>query len=112
MPNSDITLDVTFTGTPNDFDIDAATHIIELENVRRANDLDENGDPVLSPLPLSTGAELKASYLLLLSGLITKAHASYIKQAAEEQSKEDDIKQKWLDATPAQRAAAIAALTT
>lgn len=111
MPASDITLSVTFTGTPNDFDKDGATFIVENENARRAADLDENGDPVEQPLPYATGAELKVSYLGLLAEIITKAHASYVNQAARQQEKEDAIKDLYLNATPAQRAAAKAALT-
>ena len=97
-----LTFSVSFTGTPNEYDIRAATRIITLENAKRTAD----GD-LLPQLPLSTGAELKASYLETLASIITGAHASYIEQASQA---EPTVKELWATATDAQRAAALAAL--
>ena len=106
---------VGFTGTPGDHDIDAATLIIgnknaeiEAENERRAA-LDPPEDP-LPLLPLETTAELKASYLSVLAEIVETAHNDYARQAAEQQEQEANVKELWRDASPAQRAAAIAAL--
>ena len=93
-----------FTGTPDDSDIQAAKMIINQENVRRAA-----LETPETPLPMSTGAELKASYLELVLDKVTRIHASYAKQAAE-RSLTADAKQLWSDATQAQRDAAVVAL--
>ena len=103
-----ITLTVDFTGSPTEQDIRGAKRIIRLENERRAADLDENGDPLLPPLPDSTSAELKSSYLGLLEAIITNAHASYIKQ--DDAASVEEAKTLWQSATNAQRQAAIAAM--
>ena len=97
-----ITFQVAFTGTPDEFDVRGATRIVEQENAKRSVD----GD-VLPQLPLSTGAELKASYLELLDNIVTGAHASYIAQASEAKQ---TVKELWKNATDAERAAALAAL--
>ena len=106
---SSITFTIDFSGTPDELDRRAATKNIEDENTRRAADLDENGDPILPPLPYGTGAELKASYLGLLGETITRAHISYYEQQAK-QSLTETAKPLWEAATDAQRQAAITAL--
>ena len=108
MPVSDITFSgLDFSGTPNDFDKRGATLIVEQENARRLTDVDENGDPLLPPLPYGTGAELKASYLGILLNTVNKAHASYVNQAS---TADQIVKELWKEATDAERQAALTAL--
>lgn len=71
-----ITLSVDFTGTPDEWDINAGKRIVDAENTRRSN-----LETPLPALPYSTKAELKASYLTALSFIVQNAHASYIQQA-------------------------------
>jgi hypothetical protein len=97
-----ITFTVTFTGSPDDFDVRGATRIVELENAKRTAD----GD-VLPQLPLATDSQLKASYLEMLEAIITKAHANYIVQASDVETSVRDL---WKNATDAERAAALTAL--
>lgn len=94
---SAITFTVDFTGTPDADDILAARHIVRLENERRTalntattaeNARRAAQTPPLEPLPLlpilptATGAQLKASYLGILSSRnLTDAHLDYIRQA-------------------------------
>ena len=100
---------LTFSGTLNEADIHAATYVIEQANIRRAAaGLDEEGNPVLPPLPYATGAELKASYLGLLSDIIGRRHDASIRQAAE--ASHASRLEKWKNATDAQRAAIDAIL--
>ena len=94
-----------FTGSPDDYDKDAANLIVDQENERRAA-----LDPPLPLLPKATGAQLKSSYLIVLTDIVTAAHASYTSQAAEAQAGQANIRELWLAATNAQRAPAIAAL--
>ena len=98
---------IDFTGSPDDNDTAAAQLIVDNENARRAAQ-----EPPETPLPDSTGAELKASYLTILLEIVTNAHASYSKQAAEQAAQSQDVKTLWQDATDSQRAAAVTALTT
>lgn len=71
-----IAISVNFTGTPDAEDQRAARHIIALENARRAA-----LTPPGTPLPTATGADVKASYLAILTGILTSAHTSYIAQS-------------------------------
>lgn len=100
-----IELTVDFTGRPDGFDREAAIMCIEQENERLAA-----LDPPQDPLPYETNAELKASYLAYLDDIITKAHESYKLQAAEKAERENNVRDLWKEATPAQRQAAVAAL--
>lgn len=68
--------ELTYIGTPNSDDILAARYIVTLENKRRAALV-----PPGTPLPVDTGVNLKASYISILLGIVTTAHASYIEQA-------------------------------
>lgn len=98
-----LTWTISFAGTPTDLDKRGATLMIEQENTRRANDLDENGDPILPPLPYATGPELKASYETVLGDIISKAHDSYTEQASRQSH--TSIRDAWEaadDATQAQ----------
>lgn len=67
---------VSFTGASDADDQLAARQQVELENQRRAT-----LTPPGTPLDVSTGAALKASYLTVLVQLLTGAHTSYIGQA-------------------------------
>lgn len=78
-----VILSVAFTGTPDADDILGARHIVFIENKRRAA-----LTPPGTALPTATPAELKASYLTILSGTITSAHVSYIQQAKSAQGLE------------------------
>ena len=112
---SAITFSVDFTGTPDEYDIAAAQFVIDAENVRITAENEQRAaeDPPLPPLPLlpdGTGAEIKSSYLSELGKAVDSAHANYAK-AARTQSLETQVRQAWIDATDAQRAAALAALS-
>jgi hypothetical protein len=100
-----IELTVDFTGRPDGFDREAAIMCIEQENERLAA-----LDPPQDPLPYETNAELKASYLAYLDQIVSQAHDSYKAQAAERNHSSENVKDLWKQATPAQRAAAKAAL--
>ena len=107
-----ITFQVGFTGSPDESDIRAANYIITNENDRiiaENRNRDENNQ--LPLLPNGTGAEIKASYLVLLEAIITSAHASYVTQANDREVENANIKELWRDASDVQRTAAIAALT-
>jgi hypothetical protein len=77
-----IALSINFTGTPDADDQRAARHLIRLENERLAQ-----LDPPGTPLPTSTGAELKSSYLTVLGAVLTSAHFSYIDQSRSLQNR-------------------------
>lgn len=104
--SAQLAFDVSVSGTPNSFDLDAATMVVEQENERRAA-----LDPPEDPLPIGTTVQLRDSYLSIIVQRIAQVHASYAKQAAEKELAEQSIRDKWLAATPAQRAAAVAALS-
>jgi hypothetical protein len=93
---SAITFTVNFTGVPDQEDQLAARHKVALENaaiaVQNAATTAENArraalDPPEAPLPLKpllpsgTNAELKSSYLSILGGTVTTAHASWAQLA-------------------------------
>ena len=94
---------VAYTGSPSELDVAGANKRVEDENARRAA-LDPPGTPLL----LSTGAELKASYLEVLAADITRAHASKVLEANE--TSLAVAKAFWDTATEAERASAIVAL--
>ncbi len=78
-----------FSGAPDDEDRRAAHFLIRVENARRAA-----LDPPGTPLPSSTGAELKASTLTVMDQILTNAWTSYVQQAAGDKTgaNEDDWK--------------------
>ena len=100
---------LNFTGTADDFDNSAMTFIVNLENkkITAANASKPAPDPLY---PMTTAADLKASYLKILLIRDSEIHASYIAQAADaELAAAMELVRK---ATKAQRTAAIAALTS
>jgi hypothetical protein len=72
----DITFQLGFTGTPDATDVRAAKYAVKAENQKRAT---QN----LDPLPSSTGAELKASYLAVLLQEVDAAHGEWLKRSVE-----------------------------
>jgi len=76
-----ILLTVTYTGTPDADDVLAARQVVFTENKDRAG-----LNPPGSPLPSSTTAELKASYLSLLQAQVTQRHANNILQAKSDEA--------------------------
>jgi len=87
-------------------DVRAIRHIVNMENQRRVDD-DE------APLPTSPSGQLRQAYQGILQTLINAAHLSYIEQSIQAVDRDDNFKQMraaWADATPAQQAAARAAL--
>ncbi len=100
----------TFTVTV--VDLDEGTHgalaakfIVDNENEKRAAQ-----DPPVDPLPVTPWADLKASYLTVLTATIQSAHENYIKQQADQQAAEDELNTRWLEGGEAERAAALAQL--
>lgn len=81
----------------------AAKFVVEKENSRRAK-----ADRPL--LPVGTFVERKVSYVSLLSSLVQQAHENYIAEQATEQAKADNFASRWLEASDAEREAALAAL--
>ena len=67
---SDITFSAGFTGTPNKWDRAVAIWWIDHHNSGLAEGV--------TPLPKSTGPEIKASYLSIISGWITLRHQNKI----------------------------------
>jgi len=99
-----ITFQIDYTGTPDEEDIRAATFAIDKTNEALAA-----ADPPGTPWPKSTNVELKASYLSILEAKGQLTHASYEKQSS--QIDLESAKISWDNATDAQRAAALSALT-
>ncbi len=70
--------------------------------------------PDLPILPFSTAAEIKSSYEVCLAKLVVDDHARNVQQATEAAAASlanfQQVKSLFADATPAKRAAAIAAL--
>ena len=93
-------------------DLDEGTHgalaakfIVDNENEKRASQ-----EPPVDPLPITPWADLKASYLTVLTATIQSAHENYIKQQADQQAAEDELNTRWLEGGEAERAAALAQL--
>lgn len=95
---------VTVSGTADESDLRAARFMVAQENARRAA-----LTPPGTPLPTSTGAELRTSYQTVLSAVVVSAHGSYVKQSSEAALR-NEFKTAFDAATDAQRAAALAAL--
>lgn len=102
--NAQLSFAVNVTGTPSENDILAATKIVEEENAKRAAE-----EPPGTPLPYSNLSELASSYETVLASIVEKAHTGWAK-AAKQEALETQVKDLWLNATDAQRAAAVAAL--
>ena len=94
---SNITFTIDFTGTPDSFDKEAAIFAID-----RAN----NGRE--TPLPYSTGAELRASYLTVLLERVERDHAAFQKASANQA--QESAAERWRISTDTQRALALAQL--
>ncbi len=103
----------------------AMLFVIGIENTKRQSEIDRltalnNTVPPPNPLhviptllPLGTGNERKSSYESIFVLRIAEVHASYIQQAntqAESDVAFKDLRPLWVDATPAKKAAALAAL--
>jgi len=73
---SAITLAVNFSGTPDADDQRALRQLIFMENQRLAALI-----PPGTPLPSSTGAEAKSSYLSILTSQVTLIHSQNIVNA-------------------------------
>lgn len=93
-------------------DLDEGTHgalaakfIVDKENEKRASQ-----EPAADPLPVTPWADLKASYLTVLTATIQSAHENYIVQQANEQAATDELSERWMVGGEAERAAALAAL--
>ena len=99
-------------------DVLAATWLISQENERRAAENARRAaltppQAALPLLPSGTAAEKKASYETVLIGIVTAAHASYMEQEAHANGPEKpEFRTAFATATPAQRNAALTALTT
>ncbi len=104
--SAQLAFDVSVSGTPNSFDLDAATMVVTEENARRAAQ-----DPPGTPLPTGTTVQLRDSYLSILVQRVAEVHANYVKEAAARELREQNVKQLWENATPAQRQAALDALS-
>lgn len=89
---------VSYTGTPDADDAAAARYAVIYENSQRSQYNASN--PTLPPkslLPLSTTAELKASYLTVILDRVVARHLSNIREADAES--ETQVREKL---TPAQ----------
>ena len=93
-------------------DLDEGTHgalaakfIVDNENEKRSQ-----AEPPVEPLPVTPWADLKASYLTVLTATIQSAHENYIKQQADKQAADDELEVRWLEGGETERAAALAAL--
>lgn len=93
-------------------DLDEGTHgalaakfIVDKENEKRAFN-----EPPSDPLPVTPWADLKASYLTVLTATIQSAHENYIVQQANDQARTDELDSRWLEGGEAERTAALAAL--
>ena len=83
----------------------AAKFIVDTENEKRLA-----MEVPLPELPVTPWADLKASYLTVLTATLQSAHDSYIKQQGEAQAAEDELNVRWLEGGEAERTAALAAL--
>lgn len=120
-----ITFAVQFTGSPDADDRRASLLILNEENARltaynvEATAFNATNPPPVTPrplltlLPVSTGAERKSSYETMLAVRITQVHEKYIKQATELVNADttfQDLRPLWADANSTKKAAAVAAL--
>jgi hypothetical protein len=103
------------SGTPDADDKLTREFLIDLENGRRTAFNSTTPPPTtpLAILPKSTQAERKSSVEVIINALIPTWWSSYVTQAREEQTKNTivkEIREAAISATPAQRAAGLAAL--
>lgn len=101
-----LVISANVTGAADLEDRRAMTLILDAENARRtaANE---------TLLPVSTAAERRTSYEIMLTQRMREVHAKYIKQSeaiADSDATFRDVRNLWPDATPQKKAAAIAAL--
>lgn len=100
-----ITINVTM---PDREDVRAMNLAIAIENTKRSV-----SNPVLPPLPNSTPAERKTSYEVSLTASAVATHKQNIEQVLSQTgltAEFRDLRGPFLEATPAKRAAALAAL--
>lgn len=83
----------------------AAKFIVDGENAARAA-----AEPPVDPLPVTPWADLKASYLAVLTATLQRAHENYIVQQADKQAADDELTERWTYGGEAERTAALAAL--
>ena len=103
MSNINFTID--FNGAPNRDDRAAALLVVNNENQRLLD-----ADPNATLLPTGTPPELKASYLEVLLAIVTRAHSSYVDQAAEKDLSDRDVIRLLKNADDATRDAVVALL--
>lgn len=101
MPTAVIAAQVT--GTLDQIDRRAMLAKVNEENARRAS-----LTPLGTPLAVSTNAELRTSYEVVLGTVLNDIHANNISQS--DVATLQDIRALWPNATDQQRAAALAAL--
>lgn len=100
-PESALTWSVTAAGNANEFDASAARFTVAQENAKRAQDLDEDGNPKLPPLP-DTGAGLKRSYESVMAAFLAARHARLMVLAAQEE-RASKVNEKWNRLEPNRR---------
>lgn len=101
----DITVNVS---NLSNTDRQAAIYMIEAENLRRAA-----LTPPGTPLPLTTAAEIKASYETVFAAIDQAAHLGHIAQAAENNATARQIREALKGSpTQAQLNAALTGLTS
>lgn len=94
-------IEVTITTPISQKEVDAAKYIVAQENQTR-----EEG----SKLPTETNQQLKASTEEVLTERFNQEWASIVTRAEDLVINQEDLRQKWRDATQAKRDAALAAL--
>jgi hypothetical protein len=107
---STIVIACQVTGQIDKEDRAAMILAIDAENVRRAGLI-----PALPSLPKGTVPEIRSSYEAIYTPLLVASHASRVEQAVEAAANTPSFKtvrKAWSQATAAQQAAALAALTT
>ena len=109
---TNLTFNTSWTGTPNEFDINAAHFLVDLENAKLAAE-----EPPGTPLPKSNNAQLKSSVETILNATQLKSWSSYGDQAVAAgyvagtpEKTNSEVKDLYKNATDAGRLAAIAAL--
>ena len=102
-------LKVTLTGSFSPADQRAGLRIVTMENQRRAENLDEEGELIEPLLPVANPGQIRQSYEIMLDKILASAHADYIRQADEADYRA--IEAGWKNASDEQRQAAKQALT-
>lgn len=104
MPHASFTITVVDLDEGSHGEL-AAKFIVDNENEKRLA-----ADPPLPVLPVTPWADLKASYLTVLTATIQSAHLNYIKQQADKQAADDELDVRWLEGGESERAAALSSL--